>query len=265
MATRIASAAIGLPLLLLVVWIDHPWPFAALVSAAAAIGALELCGMARRRGDRPLAPLAACIALALVVAAQYLAGSSLAPTIPQSIALACAALSFAWMLGRGRREIASSRWIATTAVALLMGGLLFHAPLLRSLEQGREWILLLLLVTFATDTAAFFVGRTLGRTPLAPTISPSKTREGAAGGVIGAVAASVAVVYVFNLDAELWKAIVMGMSIGVAGQLGDLTESKLKRIAGVKDSGWVLPGHGGILDRLDSIVLNLVVVYYFVL
>ena len=265
MATRIASAAIGLPLLLLVVWIDQPWPFAALVSAAAAISALELCGMARRQGDRPLAPLAACIALALVVAAQYLAGSSLAPTIPQSVALVCTALSLAWMLGRGRREIASSRWMATAAAALLVGGLLFHAPLLRSMEQGREWILLLLLVTFATDTAALFVGRTLGRTPLAPRISPSKTFEGAVGGVVGGVIVSVAARYVLELDVEWWKTIAMGVSIGVAGQLGDLTESKLKRIAGVKNSGWIVPGHGGILDRLDSIVLNLVVVYYFVL
>ena len=122
----------------------------------------------------------------------------------------------------------------------------------------------MLLVTFATDTSAFFVGRAIGKRPLAPAISPSKTREGAVGGIVGALVASVAAVYVFDLNVALWKTIAIGVSIGIVGQLGDLVESRLKRIAGVKDSGSLVPGHGGVLDRLDSIVFNLVVVYYFV-
>ena len=267
MATRVATAIIGLPLLILVVWVGSPW-FSVLVAVAAAIGALELSGMARHWGDRPIAPLAMLLAAALVLVAYYVSSRPSVSMTVQIIVLLWATLSLLWLLRRGQpalpQEDSASRWLATAGVAFFIGGLLFHAPLLRSLDQGREWVLLLLLVTFATDTSAFFVGRAIGRTPLAPAISPSKTREGAAGGVVGAVAVSFAAVYVFNLDVALWKTLAIGISIGIVGQVGDLVESRLKRISGVKDSGRLVPGHGGVLDRLDSIVFNLVVVYYFV-
>ena len=123
----------------------------------------------------------------------------------------------------------------------------------------------LLLVTFATDAGAFFVGKAIGKTSLAPSISPSKTWEGAVGGVLVAIGASMGVIYALSLDVVLWYAILLGALMGIVGQVGDLVESRLKRIAGVKDSGRFLPGHGGLLDRLDSIVFNLVVVYYLVI
>ncbi|MCI0822109.1 MAG: phosphatidate cytidylyltransferase, partial [Chloroflexi bacterium] len=138
------------------------------------------------------------------------------------------------------------------------------APLLRAVDHGREWVVFLLLVTFAADTAAYFVGKSIGQTPLVPSISPSKTREGAVGGLIGAAVASLAANYVLGLNALAWEALILGVLIGIVGQLGDLAESRIKRLAGVKDSGVIIPGHGGLLDRLDSIVLNMVVVYYFV-
>ena len=263
MATRVATAIIGLPLLILVVWVGSPW-FSVLVAVAAAIGALEMSGMARHWGDRPITPLAVLLAAALVLVAHYVGSRPSVSMTVQIIVLLWATLSLLWLLRRDQPETSASRWLATASVAFFIGGLLFHAPLLRSLDQGREWVLLLLLVTFATDTSAFFVGRAIGRTPLAPAMSPSKTREGAAGGVVGAGAVSCAAVYVFNLDMALWKTLAIGISIGIVGQVGDLVESRLKRISGVKDSGRLVPGHGGVLDRLDSIVFNLVVVYYFV-
>ena len=267
MATRVATAIIGLPLLILVVWVDSLW-FSVLVAVIAAIGALEMSGMARQWGDRPITPLAVLLAAALVLAAHYGGNRPSVSMTAPIIVLLWATLSLLWLLRRDQpalpQEDSASRWLATAGVAFFIGGLLFHAPLLRSLDQGREWVLLLLLVTFATDTSAFFVGKTIGKTPLAPAISPSKTREGAAGGVVGAVAVSFAAVYVFNLDVALWKTLAIGISIGIVGQVGDLVESRLKRISGVKDSGRLVPGHGGVLDRLDSIVFNLVVVYYFV-
>ncbi len=120
-------------------------------------------------------------------------------------------------------------------------------------------------MTFATDTAAFFVGRSIGKRKLAPKISPSKTWEGAVGGMLGAVAAALAAKYAMGLDVSAAVAGALGVLMGVWGQIGDLSESKLKRLTGVKDSGWIIPGHGGVLDRLDSIVFNLVLVYYFVI
>jgi phosphatidate cytidylyltransferase len=264
MATRIATASIGLPLVVLLVWVGGAW-FTVLVAVVAGLGALEMSGLARGWGDRPLAPVAIVWAVAFVVAGHLLSNRSsldvgLLSIVPIAVGLLLA--SVMWCHGSGTRLAALG---ATAAAALYTGGLLFHAPLLRGLEQGREWVLLLLLATFATDTFALVVGRIFGRRPLAPSISPSKTWEGAIGGLLGAVAMAVAAVYVLDIDAGIGDALAVGALIGVAGQAGDLVESRLKRLAGADNSGWLLPGHGGILDRLDSIVFNLVVVYYFVI
>jgi phosphatidate cytidylyltransferase len=173
-------------------------------------------------------------------------------------------VSVVWLLRRSSTTRISSTWAATAATALYVGGLLFHAPVLHAIDDGREWVLFLLLATFATDICALLVGRAVGKRALAPSISPSKTWEGAAGGVLGAVATAVGGARAWNLEIGLGQAVGLGILIGIVGQLGDLIESRLKRAADVKDSGWLLPGHGGVLDRLDSIVLNLAVVYYFV-
>jgi phosphatidate cytidylyltransferase len=136
--------------------------------------------------------------------------------------------------------------------------------MLRELDDGRQWVMYLFAVTFASDTSAYLVGRGIGRLKLAPGISAGKTWEGAAGGVAGSIAASVAAIALLSLDVSLFEAIGAGAALSIVGQLGDLGESRLKRLAGAKDSGVAVPGHGGVMDRLDSIVWNLVVVYHFV-
>ena len=260
---RIVSAAIGLPLLILIVWVGSPW-FTLLVGVAAAIAALELSNLARLWGDRPMTLLAVASAVALVAIAHILASSySDGARVPLIVPIA-AGVSIVWLMWHAWPETRPSALLATAGVALYTGGLLFHAPMLRALDQGREWVLLLLIATFAADTCAFLFGRAVGRNPLAPSISPSKTWEGAAGSVAGALGASVAAVYILDLDAGVGEALALGALIGTVGQLGDLTISRLKRMAGTKESGYLVPGHGGVLDRLDSIVFNLVVVYYFV-
>jgi len=130
--------------------------------------------------------------------------------------------------------------------------------------DGRDWVLLALFSTFAVDTTAYFTGRAFGRHKLAPAISPAKTWEGAVGGLVGAIAAVVILALILEepLDIGYGKLVVIGFLVGVFAQLGDLAESKLKRIMGVKESGSLIPGHGGILDRLDSVVFTGVVVYY---
>jgi len=270
MNSRIASAVVGLPLLALLIWVGPPW-FSLLVAMAAAIGARELCHMAGQRGRRPMALVAAMWAVALVAGAHFLASdSSGAATLPAlvvtgAIAVTGALISIVWLLWRSRHGLDLADWALTAGAALYIGGLLSYAPLIRGLDQGREWTFLLVGVTFVADPSAFVAGRSFGRRLLAPKISPGKTWEGAVGGLLGAVVASLVLTFVFSLDTTLVQALALGALMGGAGQLGDLAESRLKRAAGVKDSGWLIPGHGGLLDRLDSIVFNLALVYYFVI
>jgi phosphatidate cytidylyltransferase len=179
--------------------------------------------------------------------------------------VAVGALAYATAMARRPRPCDRlGDWAVTAGAPLLIGGLLSFGVLLRELDQGREWMLLAVLVTAASDSSAFFIGRAIGKTRLAPTISPGKTWEGAFGGLLGAGGAAAASVFVLGLDATLVEALVLGALMGVVGQVGDLAESWTKRAAGAKDSGWLIPGHGGILDRLDSFVFNLVLLYYFV-
>ena len=262
-AFRIASAAIGLPLLIIIVWVGSPW-FSVLVAMVAALGALELSDMARRWRDQPALPLAMACGAGLIVAGHFLAEASPAWHRALPVASVAAGVSATWLLWHSRGFGGPSRWAVTAAIAVFIGGLLLHAPLLRALPQGREWMLFLLSVSFATDTCAFLTGKAVGKTPLAPSLSPSKTWEGAIGGLAGALGASVAATAVLSLDYPVGQALALGAIIGTVAQLGDLVESRLKRNSRLKNSGWLVPGHGGILDRLDSIVFSLVVVYYFV-
>jgi phosphatidate cytidylyltransferase len=135
--------------------------------------------------------------------------------------------------------------------------------LLRELEHsGRDWLLFALLVTFATDTGAFLIGRRWGQHKMCPAISPQKTWEGAAGGLVLAVLASVGLGVLLDPGLARWQQALIGATVGVVAQLGDLSESTLKRVSQVKDAGSIIPGHGGVLDRLDSLLFSIPFVFY---
>jgi phosphatidate cytidylyltransferase len=167
------------------------------------------------------------------------------------------------MLLRRNKENAFLSWIWTLTGILYIGWLLSHYVALRELDFGREWVLYALFVTFASDTFAYFIGKTWGRHQLSP-ISPKKTQEGALGGILGSVIISLLMVWLFKLPINYGYAILLGIAVSVFGQIGDLFESLFKRNMGIKDSGHSLPGHGGFLDRMDSIVFTGVIVYYYV-
>ena len=265
MLIRLLSALIGLPILLALVWIGSLW-FSLLIAIAGALAAIEFTSIARRWGHSIPGPLIIAPVVVLIAVAYSLSSKNV--VIPPRITLAIAVLSVAllvWLVAGKGRKIPLARTVTALAIILYAGGLLLHVSLLRALEQGREWVLFMLVVTFATDTAAYFVGRSVGRTPLAPSISPSKTWEGAVGGMLGAVGAAVLANDLLGLNILLIEALILGLLVGMVGQLGDLAESRIKRLGDVKDSGTIIPGHGGLLDRLDSIVLNVLVVYYFVI
>jgi phosphatidate cytidylyltransferase len=153
---------------------------------------------------------------------------------------------------------------------------LVFAPLLTMQENGTALLLFLLVVVWAGDIVALYVGRSVGRHPMAPQLSPKKTWEGAAGSIIGSIAAGVGIVicgsrlYLHGIELLFyaqpwWYWIGMAILLNVAAQIGDLLESAIKRGAGVKDSGTLLPGHGGVLDRIDALLLALPVLWYALL
>lgn len=262
MIARLTTAAIGIPLLVLVIWAGGPW-FGLVVAIVAAIGTAEVCRMAKNQGISTSMPAAIIWAVSLVVAA-YVLTNDAPDFVPAGIVIT-SSVALLILLVTTRRSIWLPVWGATIAAALYPALLLAHAPLLREIDPGLEWVFFLFIVTFSTDTAAFFVGKAIGKRSLAPTISPKKTWEGAIGGFVAAIVAATVAAAVLNLDAEMVAVVVLGALMGIVGQAGDLVESKLKRLANIKDSGWLIPGHGGVLDRLDSIVFNLVLVYYFII
>ena len=132
--------------------------------------------------------------------------------------------------------------------------LLTHLALLREVAYGVQWIFLLLIIVMTGDTAAYYTGRTFGKRKLYPMVSPNKTIEGSLGGLVGSLAGVFIARATFFPQLSVADAIALPLLLGVLGQLGDLFESMLKRSFGVKDSGTIVPGHGGILDRLDSIL-----------
>jgi len=273
MKLRVITAIVGIPLLLTFVYFDFSVETAwfpkvplliLLVGAAAALGALEFYRLGTHAGARPLTVFGVIWAVLFVVAAlfdvDWATGSLLA---------SAAVLPLIWLV-IFRRDNWLQSWGWTLAGTLYMGWMLGHYVALRQLDHGRELVILAVFTTFACDTSAFFVGRAWGRHQMAPTISPHKTWEGAIGGFVGAVAAALALRSLlslgdWSLPLNYVEAIAVGCLIGVAAQLGDLLESLLKRRAGVKDSGNLIPGHGGVLDRIDSLVFTGVIVYYFVL
>ena len=255
MAARLASAGIGIPLLVAAVWYGPP-ALTLLAALVAALGAWEFSRLAGDAGARPFHLLSIALGVALAVNGHF-QGAYTLPILGTGLLAA-----LVWLLLRGVREGALADWSVTIGGALYTGLPLSFGLLMRSLEQGREWLLFTLLATFATDAGAFLVGRLVGRHALAPLISPRKTWEGAAGGLGAGVGASMALALLLSLPLALWYAALFGAAIGLAAQVGDLAQSLLKRAAGAKEAGWLIPGHGGVLDRFDSVAFTLVVMYY---
>jgi phosphatidate cytidylyltransferase len=259
---RFLTAAIGIPAIVLVVWFGYPWLLFAIL-ALALVALQELFHFTEKTGIRPSHVAGTLMLVAVVMAFQF-------PEIHNKYALVIGSgvvlLSLLSILaGRERRSF--NDWTYTIAGVLYVGFLLSHILLLREVgdnDEGRKWVLFGLFATFATDSAAFFTGICLGKHRMAPDISPKKTWEGALGGFAGAVGAGLALGAVMGLPAMLWQQAILGAAVGVAAQFGDLVESQIKRAAGVKDSSGLLPGHGGLLDRLDSVLFAMPVLYYLV-
>jgi phosphatidate cytidylyltransferase len=247
------------------VWAGGPW-LAAGVALLALGGTWEFCRLLRQAGSRPLEPLGLLLALALVAIAYWHPG----PDVLGGVLAGALLISLTWQVlrrdltGGSSAEASAAEmvgWGLTLAGALYVGWLAAHIVLLRGLAQGLLWLALALAITWASDIAAYFAGRAWGQHKLAPKISPHKTWEGGIAGLLtGTLIALLAVPF---LHVPVAHALVLGFLATVAGTFGDLGESFIKRQVGVKDSGTLIPGHGGILDRIDSLLFVAVVVYYY--
>ena len=260
---RVITALWGLPLLIAAIWFDKPLPwFTILVAIWGLLAVSEFYKMAAASKILPLSYFGLVWTL-LFILSPHFDYNTLIPLLLTSGVI----LSQIWLLLRRQKEAAFIDWAWTIAGILYLGWLLSHFVALRGLDDGRNWVFFALFTTFGSDTAAFFIGKVLGRHRLAPSISPGKTWEGTIGGIFGAIIVSLLFTLPTPLRLQLsyWQAILLGLLVSIFGQLGDLVESLLKRNAGVKDSGKLLPGHGGFLDRIDSIVFAGVVVYYYVI
>ncbi|MBM4462267.1 MAG: phosphatidate cytidylyltransferase [Chloroflexi bacterium] len=269
MKQRIITALCGIPVLVAFIWYDTPrFPLLILLIAGfAALGALEFYRLATLAGARPMTVFGVAWCLLFVVGAHLDANYKVDYLIPSLLGSALI-LPVIWSLVSGSQR-SFVNWSWTVVGILYLGWLLSHYVSLREEDEGREWVILTVFSVFACDTAAFFVGRAWGKHRLAPTISPQKTWEGAIGGSIGAPAAAVIIYALLNvadrsLPTGYAQIVFLGFIVGVVAQLGDLLESLLKRKAGAKDSGRLLPGHGGILDRIDSLVITGAIAYYYV-
>jgi phosphatidate cytidylyltransferase len=255
-ATRVLTAAIGIPVVLLVNDAGGV-AFGAVVAMAAGVGALEMCWMTRRAGYRPLASAALPVAAAVAALPLVLPRPQSAWIGIIAIFLACTA---AYYLSPRSYAGGLVNWLLTLAPVLYVGLLLGHVSLLRQLGHGAWWVFCVLVVTRAYDTGAYFAGSFFGRRPFMRHVSPSKTLEGVAGGLLFSTVAGF--VFMPGVGLAVWQAPALGLALGVAAQAGDLVESMLKRQTGVKDSGSIVPGHGGLLDRIDSLLFTGVLTYY---
>ncbi len=260
---RVFTASALLPFLLVVVWI-HSLAFAALLFIVAFFATWELCRMAKKWGRVTVFLASAPISMLLVVLGMLLLSlSDFAALSFGALLAALAVASAAFLLFSPRARGSSGDILAMQSIAFVIGAPLYHAAVMRAMPDGLYWILYLFAVTFATDTCAYFVGRAFGSAKLAPSISPNKTWEGAVGGLAGAIGMGGLFGWIEPppVGGAVW---MLGASaiLGAIGQLGDLYMSKLKRLADMGDSSALIPGHGGFLDRMDSLMFNVLALAY---
>jgi phosphatidate cytidylyltransferase len=241
-----------------------------MVAIAALLGVIEFYALVARREWHPLTFFGTLWTLFFIFNAYYApkySSNNIYILVTSALIASAVALSLVRVLFlRPSGEKAMVSWAASVTGILYMGWLLSYWVLIMNSYggdwNGRDWVILALFSTSAVDTTAYFIGRAWGRHKMAPTVSPGKTWEGAIGGLVGAIVAVVALALILDIDISYSEMVVVGVIIAVFAQLGDLAESKLKRSMGAKEASNLIPGHGGILDRLDSIVFTGVVVYY---
>jgi phosphatidate cytidylyltransferase len=258
---RAISALVLLPLAIWLTWLGG-WPFAALVAVAAGLCAVELLLMSGRL--RLAEWYGVAIAAAIPLLAAIHRGQTLLPSWAP-LALAFATLALLGLLlftheEQGEVPVRAGRvvlaWLYCGLLASTLVGLRVHG--------GTAWVVLAFVITWANDTFAYFAGMLFGKHRLYEKVSPKKTWEGFAGGAAGSVLGALVIRSTMLQELPVPMAVLLGAGAAVLGPMGDFTESLLKRAVGVKDSGKLIPGHGGLLDRIDALLFVVPWVYLFV-
>ncbi len=246
--SRLATASVGIPLLIFVVGWGQPWLFlsAVVLLTLAALHEYFIIVFRGRVRDQLLGVSFGIALASLIVApdAMLEIGLGLLLTLLFSV--------FLFMGGELDERLTRIAW--TLLGAFYLGYLLPHWMLLFRLPQGRAWVFFVLSVIMVGDTMAYFIGKRMGTKKLAPRISPGKTVEGALASVVGSMVTGGLAGMLLMTGVSLSEALMLAAILSVLGQIGDLFESCIKRAFGTKDSGTMLPGHGGVMDRIDSLI-----------
>jgi phosphatidate cytidylyltransferase len=267
LAQRVATALVLVPILIVALFLDPtPWSILAIATLAGMFAHDELLRM-----SLPVTPEDRCLSLRAAVlasgAAMVVLSALFSPQIALPPTLTVAAITLGvTLLARKHALAQASRHMAAAYASLLYVPLLVSVwtPIKGDLPNGASWLLVTLAIAFGSDTVAYFFGRFLGRRKLYPAVSPKKTIEGALGGLLGGILATTVLGALWLIpELPLVHAVILGVCGSAVGQMGDLFESMLKRGYGVKDSGNLLPGHGGMLDRVDALLFVAPVVYYY--
>jgi phosphatidate cytidylyltransferase len=250
-ALRVATVLPLIPIILWMMFAAPPWVWQVFVLAAIAIGGYELMAMKAPSslGLRVWGSLSS-----VLVAYAFVFIDSAGAAYAALLVVVLGAMLWS-MLQVDPLDDASVRigWLLGTPI--YVGGALAAVALVREFPPTGAWVLLTMVLAWGSDTAAYFVGRKLGKTKLAPRISPKKTIEGSVAGLAAAVVGAIVMSF-FLPELGVLDAVALGILGGASGQAGDLLVSVLKRSSGVKDSGGILPGHGGILDRVDALAFT---------
>jgi len=265
---RILTALILIPLVLLLVFLGPRWLVFVCTAGLAALAAWEYLGLAHRAGPNP-PRVAVIVAIALLFAGNF--------QYPDLTAYIIGFLTIALLVYctfRSPIEMVMADSALSVFCFFYIGLTLLALPALREEANGPSLVTFLLCAVWAGDIVALYVGRAIGRHKLAPSLSPNKTWEGTAASVLGSLLAAGALLWLEHFLAvrfnsarlsfpdEVWYWLVLAVLINAAAQVGDLAESALKRSVGAKDSGTLLPGHGGVLDRIDALLLAAPILWY---
>jgi phosphatidate cytidylyltransferase len=257
---RVVTALVLASAVIAVFFATPPWATVALAISALAVGLHEYFGLLRARGIRPMHRVGFLLAAALFLDVTWPGWLG----VPCSPLGALLLLGFALWRGTDHESVSSAAATLLGAVYLgALGGTIASLRLLAPVEAGAWRMLMLVFIVGWSDVFAFFVGHAIGRRRLAPRVSPGKSVEGAIGGLVGGALGALAVRAMGLPALPVAHALGLGVVVAAAGVVGDLDESLLKRWAGVKDSGTIFPGHGGMLDRLDGLLFGAPVLYYY--
>jgi len=258
---RVLTGIVLAPILYVIVWVMPAAYFAGLAVLAAVIGQHEVYAMARARGARPMAVIGTVLGAFLVLSFYFpRAADNGEFQAAAGIILLLACRLFSPQPVEGAFEDITSTFFGIFYVALLFG---FQVAIHRG-PDGKYWLVLMYLVIWASDTGAYYIGTAFGKHRLYEKISPKKSIEGLAGGIAASMATAAVCRIWLVPSLGPAEAVLLGGLLAIAGAIGDLAESLIKRSAGVKDSGAIIPGHGGVLDRMDSMLFAAPLLYYYI-